>query len=237
MEWIDEGIIISVRPHGETAAVVTALTREHGRHAGLVRGGVGRRAKGAIQPGNRIQLEWKARLAEQLGNYSWELIAPDGTRWLGDPRRLAAVVSACALVDATLPERESHPAAYGALAGLLGALGFEDWSSRYVRWELGLLTELGYGLDLSSCAATGRNDELAFVSPRSGRAVSLSAGEPYRDRLLVLPGFLGTGRTADPVELRAGLTLTGHFLERWVFATLGRRMPPARARLLEAIEA
>ena len=235
MEWIDEAIVIASRPHGETASVVTALTREHGRHAGLVRGGVGRRARGAIQPGNRVQLEWKARLSEQLGTFTWELIAPDGTRWLGDPKRLAAVVSACALVDATIPERESHPAAYGALAGLLGALAVEDWASRYVRWELGLLTELGYGLDLSSCAATGTNDDLAFVSPRTGRAVSLSAGEPYRDRLLALPSFLGTGRAAEPDELRAGLALTGHFLERWVFATVGKRVPPARARLVAVL--
>jgi len=237
MEWRDEGIVIASRPHGETAAVVTALTREHGRHAGLVRGGVGRRAKGAIQPGNRVQLEWKARLAEQLGNFSWELIAPDGTRWLGDPKRLAAVVSACALVDATLPERESHPMAYGALAGLLSALTAEDWPTRYVRWELGLLTELGYGLDLSRCAATGSNDDLAYVSPRTGRAVSLSAGERYREQLLILPGFLGEARAAEPDELRAGLTLTGHFLERWIFPTLNRRVPPARARLVAALTA
>src|SRR5579862_5555424 len=112
MEWSDEGIIIAARRHGESGSVVTALTREHGRHAGLVRGGAGRRAKGSIQPGNRVQLEWKARLAEQLGTFTWELIAPDGTRWLGDPKRLAVVVSACALVDSTLPERESHPAAF-----------------------------------------------------------------------------------------------------------------------------
>jgi len=235
MDWRDTGFVLTTRRHGESALIVELLTEMHGRHAGLVRGGVGRRARGAIQPGNRVQLEWKARLSEQLGTFTWELIAPDGTRWLGDPKRLAAVVSACALVDATIPERESHPAAYGALAGLLGALAVEDWASRYVRWELGLLTELGYGLDLSSCAATGTNDDLAFVSPRTGRAVSLSAGEPYRDRLLALPSFLGTGRAGEPDELRAGLALTGHFLERWVFATVGKRVPPARARLVAVL--
>ena len=237
MEWTDEAIVIGSRRHGESSSVVTALTRDHGRHAGLVRGGSGSRARGAIQAGNRLQVSWKARLAEQLGNFSWELQSPDGTRWLSDQRRLAAVVSACALIEAALPEREAHPAAFEALASLLTSLASEDWTSRYVRWELDLLAELGYGLDLSSCAATGSNDDLAFVSPRSGRAVSLSAGEPYRDRLLILPRFLSFDQPADAAELRTGLALTGHFLERWVFATLGKGVPPARARLVAVLQA
>jgi len=237
MEWTDEAIVIGSRRHGESSSVVTALTREHGRHAGLVRGGSGSRARGAIQPGNRLQVSWKARLAEQLGNYTWELQSPDGTRWLTDQARLAAVVSACALIDAALPEREAHPTAFDGLAELLTTLGTENWPIQYVRWELDLLAELGYGLDLSSCAATGTNDNLAFVSPRSGRAVSLSAGEPYRDRLLILPRFLGADGPSEPGELSAGLALTGHFLERWVFATLGKGVPPARARLVAVLQA
>jgi DNA repair protein RecO (recombination protein O) len=237
MEWTDDAIVIATRPHGETSAVVTVLTREHGRHAGLVRGGAGKQARGAIQPGNRLQVTWKARLEEQLGNFAWELQSTEGTRWLADAGRLAAVSSACALIEATLPERESHPGAYAGFGALLGKLVEADWAGHYVRWELDLLAELGYGLDLSRCAATGTNDDLAFVSPRSGRAVSLSAGEPYRDRLLAMPRFLGTGEMPEPEELWAGLTLTGHFLERWVFAAIGKALPPARARLVAALKA
>ena len=237
MEWTDEAIVIGSRRHGETSSVMTVLSRAHGRHAGLVRGGSSKRARGALQPGNRLQVNWKARLSEQLGTFTWELQSSDGTRWLPDQGRLAAVVAACALVESTLPERESHPSAFAGLAGLLAALDGEDWAGNYVRWELALLAELGYGLDLSRCAATGRNDDLAFVSPRSGRAVSLSAGEPYRDRLLVLPRFLATDEPAADAELRSGLKLTGHFIERWVFAALGKRVPPARARLVAVIEA
>jgi DNA repair protein RecO (recombination protein O) len=237
MEFTDEAIVIGNRRHGETSSVMTVFSREHGRHAGLVRGGSGSRARGALQPGNRLQVSWKARLSEQLGTFTWELLASDGTRWLSDQRRLAAVVAACALIDATLPERESHPGAFAGLAALLVSLSGEDWPSHYVRWELALLAELGYGLDLSSCAATGRNDDLAYVSPRSGRAVSLSAGEPYRDRLLVYPRFLAGEQSAANDELRSGLALTGHFIERWVFAALGKRVPPARARLVAVIEA
>lgn len=237
MEWTDEAIVIASRRHGETSSVMTVLTREQGRHAGLVRGGAGKRARGALQPGNRLEVTWKARLAEQLGTFAWELKAADGTRWLGDGARLAAISSACALVEATLPEREAHPEAYAALATLLDGLGASGWASDYVRWELGLLTELGYGLDLSRCAATGRNDDLAFVSPRTGRAVSLSAGEPYRDKLLAMPTFLGIDRVGTAAEIAAGLDLTGHFLDRWVFAAIGKRLPPARARLVAALKA
>jgi len=237
MEWTDEAIVIGSRRHGETASVASVLTREHGRHAGLVRGGAGKRARGAIQPGNRLHVTWKARLSEQLGTFVWELQSADGTRWLRDARRLAAVAAACALTEAALPERESHPAAYAGLSELLVRLVGEDWPSDYARWELALLTELGYGLDLTRCAATGRNDDLAFVSPRTGRAVSLSAGEPYRDRLLAMPRFLSEGGSGAPAEVAAGLALTGHFLERWVFAAVGKRIPQARTRLVEVLKA
>ena len=237
MEWTDEGIVTGSRRHGETSAVVTVLTRAHGRHAGLVRGGSGKTARGAIQPGNRLQVTWKARLDEQLGNFTWELSSADGTRWLANAGRLAAVSSACALIEATLPERESHPGAFAGLAGLLAQLVDDAWASHYVRWELALLAELGYGLDLTHCAATGNNDNLAFVSPRSGRAVSLSAGEPYRDKLLVMPPFLIGDGPASAAEVDAGLALTGYFLERWVLATVGKRLPAARTRLVGALRA
>lgn len=238
VHWSDEGIVLAARRHGETSAVASLLTREHGRHAGLVRGGAGKRARGALQPGNRLQVTWTARLDDQLGNFAWELASAAGTRWLQDADRLAALATACALVEAALPEREAHPGMFDALAMLLERLAGEDWADFYIRWELHLLAELGYGLDLARCAATGSNDNLAFVSPRSGRAVSLSAGEPYRDRLLALPVFLIEGsRAASRDDLRDGLALTGYFLERRVFGALGRPVPPARTRLVGRFKA
>lgn len=237
MEWTDEAIVIASRTHGETASVTTVLSREHGRHAGLVRGGAGKRARGALQPGNRVQVTWKARLTEQLGTFTWEMRAADGTRWLHDGARLAAISSACALIEVGLPEREAHPESYAALADLMDRIGSDGWASDYVRWELGLLTQLGYGLDLTSCAATGRNDDLAFVSPRTGRAVSLSAGEPYRDKLLAMPAFLALDSAGTKAEVVTGLALTGYFLDRWVFAAIGKALPPARARLVAALQA
>lgn len=237
MEWSEDGIVLSARKHGESAAIVQLLTRDHGRHAGLVRGGAGRKARGIYQPGNRVAAIWRARLAEHLGNYSCELLASLAAGLLDDPVRLAGLASACALTETVLPEREPHPAVHDGLAALLADLddaagdGAAAWAQTYVRWELTLLAELGYGLDLSACAATGRNDELAWVSPKSGRAVSLSAGEPYRDRLLPLPSFLLDGGEAGPGEIEQGLALTGHFFARHVFAPHGRRLPAARTRL------
>ena len=237
MEWSEDGIVLSARKHGESAAIVQLLTREHGRHAGLVRGGAGRKARGIYQPGNRVAAIWRARLAEHLGNYTCELMASLAAGLLDDPVRLAGLASACALTETVLPEREPHPAVHDGLAALLADLddatgdGAAAWAQTYVRWELALLAELGYGLDLSACAATGRNDELAWVSPKSGRAVSLSAGEPYRDRLLALPSFLLDGGEAGPGEIGQGLALTEHFFARHVFGPQGRTLPAARERL------
>ena len=236
MEWTDEGIVLAVRRHGESSAVAHLLTRDHGRHAGLVRGGAGRAARGALQPGNRLSVTWRSRLAEHLGHLTWELLGSHGTAWLHDARRLAGLSAACAMAETTLPEREPHPAAYDGLAALLQALPDADWPSLYVHWELGLLAELGYGLDLSHCAATGANDHLAYVSPRSGRAVSLSAGEPYRDKLLPLPRFLLEQTDGTPDEVMQGLRLTGYFLDRHVLGPHGKKMPAARSRLVERLK-
>src|SRR5579875_3881261 len=218
MEWTDEGIVLSARRHGESAAIVQLLTRGHGRHPGLVHGGAGARLRGMLQPGNRVQATWRARLAEHLGTYSCELLHSGAAALLDDALRLAALAAACAVAEAALPEREPHTAVFTGLAALIAAWESTDriagWGRALVQWELGLLAELGFGLDLARCAATGRNDELAYVSPRTGRAVSLSAGEPYKDRLLPLPG---------------------HFLERHVFAGLHRSIPPARIHLLNRL--
>ncbi len=232
MEWTDQGIILSARKHGETSAIVTLLTRAHGRHAGLVRGGTGKGSRGILQPGNTVEARWRARLAEHLGTLTCEMAHAFAAAVLDDADRLAALSAACAVAEAALPEREPFPAVFDGLLALLGAIEGDVWPVAYVRWELGLLAQLGFGLDLSECAATGRNDQLAYVSPKSGRAVSMAAGEPYRGKLLTLPAFLaGGGNGATPGALLDGLRLTGHFLERHVFAAMNVTMPAARRRL------
>jgi len=237
MEWTDDGIVLSSRPHGETGLVVNLLTRAHGRHAGFVPGGVSRRARPVWQPGNVVEVVWRARLAEQLGNYTGELREPNAAKAMDAAQELAGLSAACAVVDEALPEREPHPAIYEGFHAFLMALGHEGWPAIYVRLELGLLQELGFGLDLKKCAATGAGEDLAYVSPKTGRAVSRRAAEPYRDRLLKLPGFLSTGGLpVDGEELRQGFDLTGYFLERHVFWPHNKPLPPARARLIESLQ-
>ncbi len=233
MEWTDDAIVLSARRHGETSAIVNLLTNHHGRHAGLVRGGAGRRARGILQPGNRVEARWRARLAEHLGTCTCELTHGFAAALLGDAARLAALSAACAVAETALPERDPDAATFDGLLSLLSVLERGDaWPGVYVRWELKLLGDLGFGLDLSRCAATGRNDQLAYVSPKTGRAVSLAAGEPYRDRLLPLPGFLITdGTEASAGEAAEGLALTGHFLSHNVYAHRDGRLPAARRRL------
>jgi DNA repair protein RecO (recombination protein O) len=182
-----------------------------------------------------VRATWKARLSEHLGNFTCELMAADAARLLDDPARLAALTAACALSEAALPEREPHPGAFDGLAALIEALPGAGFAAAYVRWELALLTELGFGLDLGRCAATGVAEGLTFVSPRSGRAVSQTAAEPYRDRLLKLPRFLVADAEPGPEELMDGLRLTGHFLNEHAFAARPAGMPAARARLVERL--
>ena len=237
MQWTDEGVILSVRPHGETAAVVELLTREHGRHLGLVHGGRSRKARPVLQPGNHVDVVWKARLSEHLGAFNVEPRRAFGNERIDDPAGLTALTSICALAR-LLPERDPHPSLYEVTLFVFGF--FDDqtvWPALVVRWELALLDELGFGLDLKTCAATGSNDLLAYVSPRTGRAVSLSAGEPYKDRLLTLPGFL-QGRLNGAVmadDIADGLALTAHFLETRVLAPREEKLPEPRQRLAGAI--
>lgn len=237
MDWTDDAILLSARPHGETAALAVLLTREHGRHAGLVHGGQGSRMRAVLEPGNRVAAHWRARLSEQLGTWTLELERATGAALLDDPLRLAALSSCCALLDAILPEREPHAEVFAATLALFDALDSDIWAEVYVRWEIGLLDVAGFGLDLSRCAATGQvpaeNDQLAFVSPRTGRAVSLSASEPFRDKLLPLPPFLVGRSDGGPGEVSAGLDLTGHFLDRHVFALRHAEVPPARTRFVD----
>ena len=235
MEWTDIGLVLSARRHGETAAIVQLLTRDHGRHAGLVAGGAGKAKRAVLQPGTLLAARWRARLEEHLGSYTVEPMAALGAAFLTDADRLAALNAVCALAETVLPERDPHPALFEATESLLRTLGAADWRGLYVRWEVALLAALGFGLDLSACAATGTNDDLVYVSPKSGRAVSASAGEPYRDKLLPLPRFLLTGAAATADEAGQGLRLTGHFLAEHVLEPQGRTMPPARERLARRI--
>jgi DNA repair protein RecO (recombination protein O) len=235
MEWTEDGIVLTARPHGESALVVTLLTAGHGRHAGFVHGGASSRQRSAWQPGNSLRVVWRGRLAEQLGNFKGELLAAYAARTLDDPLALAGLLAACATLDAALPEREPHPALFDGVTALLGALGHDGWPTVYVHLELGLLQELGFGLDLEKCAATGETEELIYVSPRTGRAVSRAAGEAYKDKLLVLPSFLRTRSVAATADALQGLELTGYFLERHVFWPHNKPLPPARDRFIETL--
>src|SRR6266567_378653 len=212
MEWRDTGFVLSARRHGESGLIVELLTREHGRHAGLVRGGQSPRRRAVLQPGNSVAASWRGRLSQHLGTIECELVEAHAARFLDDPDRLAALGSATALLLTALPEREPQGDLYASLAGLLEALDSGDWAQSYVAWECDLLAGLGFGLDLGSCAATGTSDDLAYVSPRTGRAVSRAAGLPYHDKLLPLPGFLWREGPASRAEIVAGLALTQYFL-------------------------
>ena len=237
MEWSDDAIVLSAHRHGESSAVVSVLTRQHGRCAGLVRGGAGPRQRAVLAAGNTVRARWRGRLAEHLGTLACEPLNATGASLLDDADRLAALVSACALLDAAVPEREPHSALYEDLAALIETLAAGGaWQAAYVLWELSLLSALGFGLDLRGCAGGG-NDRLAYVSPRTGHAVSLSAGEPYRDRLLPLPAFLvDPAAAAGAPDIAAALRLTGHFFERCVYGDARGGTPPARRRLSERLE-
>ena len=287
MEWRDTGYVLATRRHGESALIVELLTEDHGRHAGLVRGGQSPRRRALLQPGNLLAAQWRGRLSEHLGTLDCELVAAHAAALLNDPDRLAALNAAVSLLHAALPEREPQPEIYAAFAGLLsaltssvsasrvkalphhgGGLGGGDrtdeyhqaqdpsvgsppprpapikgegagrdsapvWAAAYVLWECRLLAALGFGLDLARCAATGSNRDLAYVSPRSGRAVSREAGRPYHDKLLPLPGFLWREEPAQPHDIVAGLLLTRHFLLHHLLEPQGGRLPDPREHLVE----
>ena len=236
MDWTDDGIVLSARKHGESSVIVTLLTPHHGRHLGLVRGGAGKRARGILQPGNRVQARWRARLTEHLGTFICDLTEPFAAKVFKDPLKLAGLSAACAMADAALAERDPQQKVFDGLLAFLGAFEDRDWPSAYVKWELGLLRELGFGLDLTVCAATGESDNLIYVSPKSGRAVSLAAGEPYKRSLLALPEFLlRPGAAGTPEDVLTGLKLTGFFLERNVFRHIDRSLPAARKRLTDRL--
>jgi DNA repair protein RecO (recombination protein O) len=236
MEWRDTGFVLAVRRHGENAVIVELLTREHGRHAGLVRSGQSPGVRAVLQPGNEVAARWRGRLAEHLGTLTCELARAYAARILDDPDRLAGLTAAASIVAAALPEREPHPDIFASFHGLVQALDSAiEWPARYVGWERDLLAALGFGLDLGLCAATGSTTDLTYVSPRTGRAVSSAAGLPYHEKLLPLPGFLWRDAPADRGQIALGLALTGHFLTHQVFVPQGRTLPAARVRLAERL--
>jgi len=248
----DDAIMLGARPHGETGAIAHVLTENHGIWSAHVAGGASRRMKAMLEPGAPVRFAYSARHADQLGGARLEapgagadLLSGLLSGLLDNPLALTGLQSACVMTRQVLPEREAQPGVYHALAALLGVLGMpelgpeelgpEVWPAIYVRYEAGLLETLGFGLDLGACAVTGGHDDLVYVSPKSGRAVSRAAGEPYRDKLLALPAFLlssqgglGAGDIAD------GLALTGFFLERHVFHPHNQPLPEIRRRLAEA---
>ena len=235
MNWSDEGIVLSTRKHGENAAIVTLMTRAYGRYAGLVRGGSGSRARGIYQTGNLVTADWRARLSEHLGSYTCELLQPHAALLMTERQQLMALLSATALVERLLPEREPHPEVFENLKALITVLEEDvNWPSGYALWEAGFLNDLGYGLDLSQCAATGSREDLVYVSPRTGCAVSASAGEPYKDKLFPLPAFLlGRGEIANTDEILQAFRVTGHFLNVCARDVDGGGIPEARVRFLD----
>jgi len=236
MQWTDDGIVLGVKRHGESSVILELMTLERGRHLGLVRGGAGRRLAGVLQPGNSLRATWRARLDDHLGNYAVEGLNLRAAGFLGAAHAVHGVTHLAALCR-LLAEREPHARIHAALETILDAL--EDPAAvapMVARFELALLAELGFGLDLSSCAATGETTDLVYVSPRSGRAVSRAAGEAYRDKLMRLPEFLRIdAEAAAAADLADAFALTGFFLERHAFAPRGLALPEARARFVAAV--
>ncbi len=236
MEWRDEGVVIGVRAHGETSAIAEILTAEHGRCLGMVRGGRSRQMRPVLQPGNLVMVTWRARLEEHLGTFQLEPLSLKAGFILAHALRLAGMNTLMALAQ-VLPEREPHPRLYQAAHVVLSAMEDDSvWPALLVRWEMGLLDELGFGLDLSRCASTGQGDDLAYVSPRSGKAVSKAAGLPYHERLFLLPAFLNGEEGFAVSDVLEGFKLTGFFLDRHVFGPRQLSMPAARAWLCESLK-
>lgn len=237
MEFEDDAYVLSARVHGETGAIVELLTAHHGKWAAHVAGGASRRMKPFLQAGARTIVHYRARVSDQLGSAQLEPVGEGPAALFDDPMALAGLSAAAAVAAAALPEREPHPGAFLAFEALSSALLMPDiWPAVFVRFEAGLLQDLGFGLDLSKCAATGSLDDLVYVSPRTGRAVSRTAGEPYKDRLLALPPFMLSSQGGlSPGDVRAGLDLTAHFLELFVFGPLNRPLPPARVWLVDRL--
>ena len=242
MEWTDDAIIIGSRRHGEKSSIIQMLTKNHGKHAGLLAGGSTSSKRHLVEPGNYVSANWRGRLPEHLGRGNLELERSFGAVIFDEPKKLAALNSICEIILLVLPERESHNEIFTATLFLLQNMVNEHddiWLALYVRWELGLLGALGFGLQLSKCAVTGETSDLAYVSPKTGRAVSMEVGLPYKQQLFVLPNFLSnrehTTSSASSEDIINGVKLTGYFLEKFVFASFNKTLPPMRNRFSDLV--
>ncbi len=237
MDWRDHGILLSARSHGETSAIIDVFTETHGRHAGVVRGGTSRRIAPILQPGAQLDVVWRARLEDHIGTYQVETLRSRAAAAMSGRLALAGLNTVCALLEFCLPEREVHPRLYAQTEQLLDLLGQDDiWPLAYLRWELALLEATGFALDLESCTVTGAREELIYVSPRSGRAVSRQGAGEWADRMLPLPDCLrGIGPAPDAQVVQA-LGTTGHFLDQKLASSLGNKpLPPARVRFVDLL--
>ncbi|MEO1199963.1 MAG: DNA repair protein RecO [Pseudomonadota bacterium] len=236
MEWVDEGVIIGTRRHGEAGVIVDVFTRGRGRHLGIVRGGQSSRMRACLQIGNAVRATWRARLEDHLGAYQIEPVRFRAADLIQERGRLFAALAAAGHAR-LLPERDPHPDLFDAFEHVLETASLLDAAARLAWFEVQVLAELGFGLDLESCAATGASDNLVYVSPKSGRAVSAEAGAPYRAKLLTLPPFLADIHTtdADETDIAAAFRLTGHFLDRHLYTPRGIVPPVERAGLIQMI--
>lgn len=237
MEFTDEGVILNARAHGETHAVADVFTAEHGRWAGLVYGGQGRRMQPILQPGNEVRVVWRGRSNDSLGHYTIELTKARAAELMQERQSLAALSAASSLAIACLPEREVHTPCYKAMSVLLDMMDNIDmWPSLMARWELGLLAELGFGLSLDRCASTGVGENLIYVSPKSAQAVSAEAGEPYKDKLLRLPAFLrGEPGSVGENDALLALETTGYFIESRILHPSNQELPEPRRKILSIL--
>lgn len=237
IEWRDEGALLKVRKHGESSAIIEVFTATHGRAAGVVRGGTSRKIAPLLQPGAQLDVTWKARLEDHLGSYTIEPVRSRTAQVMQDRLALAGLNAVTSILSFVLPERETQPALYARTIQLLDLLGQNDiWPLAYLQWEVALLEDMGFALDLSACAVSGGNDDLFYVSPRTGRAVSRLAAGDWADRLLPLPKVLLGQGDADVSEIVRALSTTGHFITNHLAKSLGDRpLPEARQRLIDAL--
>lgn len=238
MDFHEEAFVLSARAHGDTGVIADLLTETHGRRSAYVAGGASRRMKPFLQAGARVVADYRARTSDHLGSARLEPIGEGPSALFDDPLALTGLAAAAAVAQGALPEREPHPGTFHAFEALMAAFAIPAiWPAIYVRFEAGLLDDLGFGLDLNACAVTGTHDDLIWVSPRTGRAVSRDAGQPYADKLLTLPPFmLGAQAGLGDGDVGAGLALTGHFLEQFVFHPQNKPLPPARVWLIDKLK-
>lgn len=238
MEWTDTGILLGTRKHGESALIIDVFTPSHGVHSGVLPGGTSRKKSAFLQPGAQLRVAWRARLEAHLGSFSVEPERSRAAAALSSRMALAGLSSVTALLGYALPERQAYPKLYHATEQLLDLLGQDEvWSLAYLNWEVLFLEELGFGLDLHQCAVTGATEGLAFVSPRTGRAVTAKAAGAWADRLLPLPNILrGIGPGPDH-EIRSALEVTGHFINHYLAQQLGDKpLPQARANWIALLD-